>query len=784
MRRVFRILRRLLAVLVTLVLLAAAAVAGLVWMTLPGGDLSADIPGLSAPVSIDIDADGIPRVQAASETDAVAALGFLHARERMFQMELMRRTASGELSELFGAGTLPVDRFMRVLGLRSRALADLVELPEDTRALLDAYARGVNAWIAARGRFAAPEFVVFGAPRPWTPVDSLLWGETMGLYLAENWRAERARLLLDTMMPRAAVDELWPPGNGTGHPEAALAPTAPALARLAARLAAAIPDFPAPFTLPAQASNGWAVDGRHSATGAPLLAGDPHLGFGFPSIWYLVRLEWPGGLRVGATAPGVPTLVLGHNGHIAWTFTSTGADTQDLFIETELDQGHYQGPDGPLPYRLREERIRIRGGGEERLLVRETRHGPVISDVAGKPGAPGGTVLALASANLAPGNTAAAGLLALGRATDVAAAGRAAAQISAPVQNLLVADRERIGLFVTGRIPIRKSGDGTRPVPGADGRFDWVGWASGAALPHIVAPASGRLVNANERVASPDFPVFLGRDWFDDDRAQRIRALLDRGQAHSAADFAAMQADTVDLVARALLPRLRAVAAPEGVAKAALALLDGWDGQAGRDAPQPLIFTAWMQRLYAKLLARIGVPPEAEAAVAPWPQFLPYALSPAGAHWCGGDCGPLLATSLEEATADLAHRFGPDPSAWRWGEPHQAVFAHPLLRMLPLLGGIASPSIAAPGDDSTIDRGGVARGSFADIHGPEFRGVYDLADLDRSLFVMAPGQSGNPFSRLARNFLQRWRDGASVMIPPQPAQVAARIVLTPGGAGE
>jgi penicillin amidase len=784
MRRALRLLRRVVAALATLVLLGAAAVAGMIWMARPGGDLTAAIPGLSAPVDVTIDADLIPRIHAASAADAAAALGFLHARERMFQMDLMRRNASGELAALFGRQALPLDRFMRTLGLRRRAVADLAGLPADTRALLDAYARGVNAWIALRGRFAAPEFVAIGAPQPWSAVDSLLWGKTMALYLSGNWRVERARLLLSATLLPDEIDALWPSANGTGHPEAAL--TSPALARVAARLAAVIPAFPAPFTLPDTASNAWAVDGRHAAGGAPLLAGDPHLALGFPSYWYLARIEWPGGERVGATAPGVPFLVLGHNGHIAWSFTTTGADTEDLFIETPVDATHYAGPAGPLPYVTREERIQVRGAPDEVLTVRETRHGPVISDLAnegahGSASDPAAPVLALAAAVLAPGDTAAAGLAALDAAADVDAAGRAAAEISAPVQNLIVADRTRIALFVTGRVPVRRAGDGARPAPGADGLYDWTGFASGTQLPHYVAPPSGRLVNANERVAPADFPVFLGRDWYDAWRAERIRQLLDASDRHTVADFAAMQSDTVDLAARALLPRLlRDTPTAEGnLARTALALLDGWDGRAALDAPQPLIFTAWMQRLYALVLAHLHVPAEADAAVAPWPQFLDHLLTPSGATLCGGDCRPLLGESLADATADLAARFGATPASWRWGAAHQAVFAHPVLRLLPGLGAALAPHIAAPGDDSTVDRGGTARGSQADIHGPEFRGVYDLADLDHSLFVMAPGQSGNPFGAGARNFLARWRDGASVTIGPAAAQITAHLVLTP-----
>jgi penicillin amidase len=473
----------------------------------------------------------------------------------------------------------------------------------------------------------------------------------------------------------------------------------------------------------------------------------------------------------------VPLLVLGHNGHIAWSFTTTGADTQDLFAETPVGDTQYQTPDGPKPFQLREERIRVRGEPDVVMTVRETRHGPVISDLLGDNGK--GPILALAATELLPGDTPGVGLLALNRARDVAAAGAAAAGITSPVQNLMVADGKTIGLFVTGRVPIRASGDGARVVGGADGAHDWTGLASGERLPRYLSPASGRLVNANERVAPPDFPVFLGRDWYDDDRARRIRQLLATSDRHTPADFAAMQLDVVSLAARELLPALRGVPA-EGTARAALALLDGWDGTVARDTPQPLIFNAWMRRFDEDLLNKIGVPHDARAAVAPWTQLLRHALSPAGAHWCGGDCEPLLGQSLAEAVAGLVTRFGPDPAAWRWGAAHQAVFAHPVLRLLPALGQLTEGRIEMPGDDDTLDRAGMAAGSLEAVHGPEFRGVYDLKTLDSSLFMMAPGQSGDPFSRLARAFLTRWRDGATVTIGPSPAAVATHITLTPG----
>ncbi len=776
MRRIIRLFRWFLTVAACLVLLLGAGIAGVLWLASPGGNREDGIPGLSAQVSIDIDQDGVPRVHAGSEADAITALGYLHARERLFQMELMRRAASGELSELAGRATLPIDRMMRTLGVRRSAEADLAGLDADTRAMLEAYARGVNAWIDARDRFASEEFVAFGKPRPWQAVDCLLWAKTMGLYLSGNYRTELARQSLAGSFSPEAIDALWPDSPGGGHPEASLAN--PTLEQAALKLAQALPSFPAPFTLPSMASNEWAVDGRHTATGAPLLAGDPHLAFSLPGIWYLARLEWPGHVLAGATAPGAPFLVIGHNGHIAWTFTTTGADVQDVFIETPVDAEHYATPDGPRAYVTRSERIHVRGAPDEMLAVRETRHGPVLSDIVN----PRGPMLAVEMANLAPGDTAAAGLLALDRAGNVADAGRAAGVIAAPAQNLLVADHDGIGLFVTGRVPIRRAGDGSRPVDGADGAHDWIGFASGDQLPHVVAPSSGRIVNANERVAPRDFPVFMGRDYYGDWRARRIRELLDTSDRHTAAGFAAMQVDATSLAARELLPHLRTVAATTDLSRKALALLDGWDGRMAIDLPQPLILNAWMERFYQAILARAGVPPGARGAAAPWPETITQALTPEGAAMCGADCATMLSETLADSMRDLATRTGDEPASWRWGDLHQAVFAHPLFRALPWLDALTQARIEAPGDDTTIDRGGLDPRNFEGIHGASYRGVYDLSDLDRSLFVVAPGQSGHVASPLARNFVTRWRNGQTITLGHAAEQVDAYITLVPAGA--
>ena len=766
--RFVRFLGRLIGVAWGLVLLALAAVGAVLFLCLPAADESAHIAGLSAPVSVAYDAWGIPHIHAANEDDGAAALGWLHARDRMFQMELMRRAASGRVAALAGPRALPLDRTMRVLGLQARAEAAWAVTPAPTRAILEAYTRGVNAYLAGHGRWTSVQFAVLGRPAPWTPVDSLLWGETMALYLGGNWRDELARTALLGRVPRAEIDQLWPPQEGTPGPSAAA--VLPRWAGLATLLEAYVPRFPAPFTLPAQASNEWAVDGAHSATGSPLLAGDPHLGYSTPGIWYLARIDTPGDSLAGATAPGVPFMVLGHNRRIAWTFTTSGADTEDVFVETVLPDGRYATPSGPAAFATRTERIAVRGQAAEEMTVRQTRHGPVVSDIPGSVAAAPGTVFALSMGALAPGNDAATGLLALNHAGSVAEAGQAAPQITAPVQNLLVADKAGIGQFTTGRVPVRRAGNGEWPVAGASGAYDWVGWASGDALPHSVNPASGHLVNANERVAPPDFPVFMGQDWFGDWRARRIRQMLGSG-SHTLDDFARMQVDATSTFAQAILPVLLARPRGDDLAGRAAGLLVGWDGRMATDLPQPLIFEAWWRQFYRLLLARRGLP---AAIPAPRADVVAAALSPAAEGWCGGDCGPLLDQALAAAMAPLAARFGPDPAQWRWGSVHIASFADPVLAPL-------SNRIAQPGDATTVFAGGSVGDSFAAVHGPGFRGVYDLANLDGSRFITAPGESGHPLSPHARDLLQRWRDGQGVTLPGPVAGEFGQATLMPEG---
>jgi penicillin amidase len=758
-------LTRLALGLLGIVVLAAGLLAGGLWLTLPSKQGQVQLPGLSSPASVTLDEHGVPSIAAATETDAAMVLGWLHARDRLFEMEMMRRGAAGRLSELLGSATLRSDRFVRTLGLARRARADLAALPAETRAVLEAYAAGVNAWIAAKGRFAAPEFLALGAPEPWLPEHSLLWGKVMGLWLSGNWRGEIDRARLSAILPADRLEDLWPRDASPGRPDQwALDPGH------LARLAQAVPQFPEPFTQPGSASNAWAVAGSRSVSGAPLLASDPHLGFQAPILWYLARIDLADGrMLAGATSPGVPFVVIGRSRDLAWGFTTTQSDTQDVFAEKLAGPDGYETPEGPQPFAVVEERIGIRGRPPEILRVRESRHGPIISDLDGS--APAGMVLALSAANLAPADSAAAGLLALNRARDLDGARAAAALITSPSQNLMTADAAgRIGLFLTGRTPLRRSGDGRLPVAGWDGLHDWIGWVPFDDLPHRVDPTSGALANANNRVAPAEAPVFLGKDWPGDWRFRRIGELLAAKPQHAAADFASMQRDTVSLLAREILQPAQAVLRrlprqPGAAGKAQELLLD-WDGDVAGALPQPLIFNAWLREFGAMALAAGGVP---EGMWHAQGEFLRRLLAPDRAPdraedrlaqaWCAGDCTALAARALERAVAGLRAELKPDPASWRWDRLHVARFEHPVLRGLPGFGWLSRLQAPTGGDEWTLSRGGLSAEGWTHVHGAGLRLVADLAAPDRTLAIIATGQSGHPLSRHWADLLPLWRDG-------------------------
>ena len=789
-RRRFRSwLRRIAAGLAVLVVVLVGGAYLAVETARPQTEGTVALAGLDAPVSILRDRHGIPRIVAASERDAYFALGFVHAQDRFFQMEFMRRAGAGRLSEIVGASTLPLDRWMRVLGLYRLAEAALKRLSPQVTHSLEAYADGVNAYLDSHSGLVSVELaLLFATPERWRPADSLVWGRLMGMRLSGNSRAETLRARLSELLPTERIDEFWPDIAGAAPPTVAVLGRASLFSTLLA-------DWPAAIA-PVTASNVWAVSGSHTETGSPILANDPHLGFRAPGLWYLARIETPGLTLAGATVPGVPMTILGHNGSIAWGLTTADSDTQDLFVE-RIDPGdpnRYLTPDGSRPFEVRVERIGVRGGDDVTLVVRSTRHGPVISDVDGKAGsiAQPGHVVALAAAALREDDMTGEAVWRLNRARTWEEFNAALAFFHAPHQNAVYADTGgNIGIVAPGRVPIRRAGDGLYPVPGWTGEHDWTGFIPYDALPRLLNPANGRIVNANHPVVGPDYPYRLGHGDTPPYRAARIHALLDSGGSRTRAGAGAMQTDAVSLAARALLPEMLRTVRETDPRSVALARLRRWDGTMDRRRAEPLIFVAWLRALNRHIYS------DETGAVFPdlWrlrPVFVNETLM-RGEIWCDDTttpsretCRQVVGDALDDALSELRARFGGDPADWRWGDAHYAHFRHPVFGWLPMIDRLADIRVPVDGGAFTVNRGQhrSARGDapYASVHGAGYRAVYDLADLDRSLFIQATGQSGHLTSPHYRDLTPLWRDGIFLSLGPIAAnsrEAAGLLTLVP-----
>ena len=856
--------------LAVVVLAATAVASGYLWLrgSLPQIDGERIVFGLTAPVEVVRDRNGVPHVLARTEEDALFALGFIHAQDRLWQMEMNRRIGAGRLAEVLGAPALGTDRLLRVLGLYRRATSTLAHLAPGTRRRIDAYVDGVNAWLETREGPLPPEFLILGfEPEPWTPADTVVWAKVMALDLGREWSRDLMRLRMSDFLAPDRIRDFYtpyradkprgvlPPGSSSDGaaagvrtaPDAGYLPlpdtggdsspgdgavrpegdpdrdqTSPGSARgrddepsadaprsLRGSTLAGSPGPPAtdhaghsrhvpaptaPEGLPIlprgghPGSNSWAVSGTRSATGKPLLANDPHLGLTAPSVWYFAHLSWPEREIVGATFPGMPVVVLGHNGRVAWGFTNTGADTQDLYLE-KLDPenpARYLAPDGFRRFEVHHEVIKVRDGEDEVVRVRETRHGPVLDDAsaAAAIAAPRGHVIALEWTALRDDDLTLEAGLGFPHARDWSSFVANLRSFHSPPQNVSYADVEgNIGFLVPARIPIRPASGvdgerpGTVPRPGWNAEHDWLGFVPFDALPREYNPRGGMLVTANQAVTAEDYPYPLTFEWAAGYRAERIMELLAARPRHDVYSFRSLQQDRVSNFARALLPRLRRVPlAPdaEPLARRALGLLDTWDGDMDPGRPEPLVFNAWI-RAFARLATADELGPVQREAWGRKGAFLQRILE-TREGWCddaGTDpkvetCDEVLVRALERAVGEIADRQGDDPAAWRWGEEHVALAEHRPLASSPLaaLFNLRGP---APGSNYSVNSFEFdlmeEERSFTSTHGPSLRAIYDLDDLDRSLFIHSTGQSGNVLSPRYDSFEERWRSGEYVTIP-------------------
>lgn len=763
---------RALVALLTLVVVVLGG--GYVWLrgSLPQVSGEIALAGLPAPVQVVRDRYAVPHIYAESETSGAFALGFVHAQDRLWQMEVSRRIGQGRLSELFGEPTVGFDKFLRTLGLYRAAERSFADQDRETRANLEAYAAGVNAFLERHSGPLPPEFVVFGLePAPWRPADSLVWIKVMALNLSANWSSEilRARMM-ERLTPQQVAEAFAPyPGE-----KAVILPDMGSLygALPLDRMFAAGPTG----GKIGNGSNGWVVAGSRTATGKPLLANDPHLGLTAPAIWYFAHLNIAGRNVIGATLPGVPSIIVGRNDRIAWGFTNTGPDVQDFYLE-RLDPAnpdHYVAPDGSRAFLVRDETIAVRGGEEVAITVRETRHGPVMSDIhqGAAAATPPGFVLALAWTALLDGDTtpsAGRKLMVASNWTEFTAALR---DFHVPQQSIVYADVDgNIGYYAPGRIPIRKPANklmGLAPAPGWDADFDWDGWIPFEQLPHALNPPRAGIGLANHKVAERGFPYHLTFEWESPYRIRRIEELMFARRAHSRQSFQSMQADIRSLMAADFLPLFRQATPTSTKGRAAFGLLDGWRGDMIGDGVEPLIFHAWYRQL-TRLVFGDEMGELFDDFWAYRPIFMYNILTDRDgqSRWCDDvatppveTCAEQLTNALDLAIADLEDRFGDDWDEWRWDEIHFAHSRHRPFSNVPVLDRLFDIKVPFAGDFFTLNRAANAIDSkkdpYATVHGPSLRAIYDLADLDRSLFMHSTGQSGNPLSPHYRNFAEPW----------------------------
>jgi len=768
--------------------LAKAGVTALSRARLPRveGDLRAE--GLEHPVEVLRDSWGVPHIYAETEHDLYFAQGYVHAQDRLWQMEINRRLVAGRLSEVLGSQPLPVDRWIRTLGMRRVAEREAELLSPEFRPVLEAYADGVNACIG-QGRLPVEFALLRYRPEPWVPADTLAWGKMMSWSLSVNWETELLRQkLLDALGPELAAElepdfvsrgpTIIPPGWPFASP---LADTALGIADEALGRATLARPFTGSSALDGVGSNAWVVGGGRTESGAPLLANDMHLGLELPAVWYENHLVAGDLALSGITFPGVPGIVTGHNGAVAWGFTNGFSDVQDLYVEhvRRTDDGRVE--------------TEFRGAWEEAQVVHEvihvkgaepvteeviiTRHGPIINSLVSDFG--GEAALALRWTSLDPDSLMAT-LYAMNRATDCATFREALRGWTAPIQNVVYADTQgTIAYSLPGRIPVRARGDGRLPAPGWTGEYEWKGFIPYEELPHMLNPAQGSIVTANNPVVDASYPHFLGYDYCVSDRAERITELL-AGQTHVTGDtIARMQADQVSTHARRFARLVADLPINDADLAPALGLLRDWDGSLGVDSAAAAVYETLVRELIRLLLEpKLGELALRVAGKGPTPglaggsmfgerswEWIEAVLEQPQSTWYDLGHGETRADCVREALRRsvtlLSATLGPDASDWAWGKLHALTLRH-ALGSVPLLGHAFNVGpLPLGGDQNTIWATGSSRFDVRGqgIVGPVFRMIVDLGDLRASRGVLVPGQSGRPGSPNYADQVEDWFEG-------------------------
>lgn len=772
------------------------------------------LSGLHDRVIVRRDERGIPYVEAANDTDLYFAQGYLTASDRLWQMDLFRRNARGELAEVLGAGpsnvVLEEDKRHRTFGFAQVAEAELAQASPQTRLLLEAYANGVNAYLGSLDeKSMPPEFQLLQyKPRPWKPADSLIVVKNFFEALSSSWRLDVMREALSDvspekkagLLPETSSLDVLVVGKDSGRKSAvpivngknvqannrsellrALADDAAVEARSLSRIGL--------YSEALAASNNWVVSGKHTASGKPLLANDPHLSPNAPPIWYMVHLSAPGVRVSGVTSAGLPGVIIGHNDHIAWGYTNVETDVQDLYEEKfgANDPHRYQTPAGWQQAEIRHEEIKVRKSFTDSatdtvaLDITVTRHGPIVLEKAGKR-------YALRWTALDPKLNNSAGVYQLNRARNWNEFIGALRSYTPPMQNIVYADVEgHIGYYAVGVVPMRKSGDGSVPYDGSTDAGEWTGFIPFDKLPHLYDPPSGIVVTANQRVVGTDYPYFLTHGWAQPYRARRILDLLNQKQKLTAEDFRAIQGDVYSIAGAifargaAKILKTQLTSPADDKLRETVTAFETWDGQLTVDS-RVALFVAEMRSAFRTRIINAALGEERAKSFG-WANFdttLDRLITEQPADWLPKEFkgyADLLRACYDEARQALTRRMGADETKWTWGNRVKARFAHPLANV-PLVGAqFAVPSFPQSGTGFLL---GATVNVGANV---SMRLIADPGDWDKTQHGITLGESGIPTSPHWKDQLDDWRQVTPRAFPFSKAAVESAtedlLVLEP-----
>jgi penicillin amidase len=816
MNLVFRWLLRVASLMIFLIVGALGLAYFFASRSLPDYNAEVSVAGLNAPVEIIRDNANVPHVFGRMDDDVFFGLGYAHAQDRLWQMTMLRRTAQGRLSELFGERTLSIDSVIRRLDIYNLAVQSVDVQDDRTKEALVAYSAGVNAWLAeinkgALGR-GAPEMFLFNhAVAPWQPADSLAITKLMALQLSSHLDAEVLRARSSLALSSDRLVDILPDAPGTGLaalPEyAALIPELPQY--FASFETAADPLSPFKRRDLAGASNAWAAGPSRSAAGSTLLANDPHLGLTAPAIWYLARLELSSGGVIGGTIPGMPVILTGRSADLGWGLTSSYVDDQDVYVEqlNPENPNEYLTPNGFQPFRSRDTIVLVKDAPAVTLKLQWTENGPVLPgehyDLATI--TPPGHVASVAWTVLTGADTSMSSAMALMRARSVQEGLLAAETYIAPSQNLTLADRNTIAMKTIGAMPRRNvdhQSKGRLPTQGRIAANRWSGNLPYSMNPEFVEPSGGILGNTNNKTIERPFPNHVSYRWGDTQRVNRWRRLMQTREVHTRESFIEAQLDTVSYTARSLLPLLGAdlwftgAAAQDGTLERqrqrALELLSEWNGEMNEHLPEPLLYAAWLRAVQDRLI-RDDMGPLAREFTHVEPLFIERVFRDVNgaSAWCDvlqsapvETCADIASLALDDALLWVNEHHGDALESLRWGDAHQATHDHPVLGKAPVLKWFVNIRQSTSGGDNTLQRGRTRGGQgdmpFANVHGAGIRTVYDFADPDSSVFVISTGQSGHPLSRHYDDLGELWRRGeyTPMSLDPDLARAASVGVTT------